>query len=859
MNSLLRLLGGVSLQRGGTPVGGRAGQRHRLALLALIGIAPAGVSRDRLMALLWPDAEPDRARHLLSHSLYVLRRALGEDALLVSGDTVRLNPVSVACDVWTFERTLQEGDHSRAVALYTGAFLDGFALAGGVEFERWADTERDRLGREYAAALEALAFEREAAGNHGHALEWWRRLAAHDPYNSRTAMHVVRMLEAAGDVAGAFRHARVHEALLREELDVGLPEEMVEEIERLRREYVGRSTDDAVPPDRALEQTPAHRYATAAEVADALRAAETAGRAAGAVRRWRSPVAVAAGAGAVAALVGAAWWLATSSPPAGPPTFTRLTDQPGPELYPTLSPDGASLAYAGRSSGNWDVYLLRVGGKNPINLTEDSRADDTQPAFSPDGQRIAFRSERGGGGIFVMGATGESVKRLTDRGYNPAWSPDGKEVAYATSRFVRPDIRWDVASQLVAVNVTTGATRVLTPTGQDAVQPHWSPRGHRIAYWGNRGAVRDIWTIRADGSEPVAVTDDAHLDWDPVWSADGRFLYFSSDRGGSMNLWRIAIDERSGNVLGRPEPVTTPSPYSGYIAVPRHGARIAYVQQVRTVNLAHIGFDPARGTVVGEPVLITQGLRDVMGPRVSPDGRWVSFFTLGKQEDLFVMRIDGTGLRQLTEDTYRDRGARWSPDGTRIGFFSTRSGRYEIWSINVDGSDPQQLTDFGCNLGPIWSPDGTRFVCNKFPGVTPLVVTLRNSTKYGAVQPLVPWGENGEAFRPWDWSPDGRSLAGHVGTPAGPSGIVVYSFESRQYQQLTEIGQNPRWLSDSRRLLFHHEGQIYLVDSHTKKVRHVLSVGAHDVEDFFSSSADDHLLVFGIVVTEADVWMMESR
>ena len=92
-------------------------------------------------------------------------------------------------------------------------------------------------------------------------------------------------------------------------------------------------------------------------------------------------------------------------PPPRNLSFAQLTDQPGTELFPSLSPDGKSVVYAGKASGNWDLYVQRIGGKNPRNLTADSTADDTQPAFSPDGERIAFRSDRDRGGIFVMGAT----------------------------------------------------------------------------------------------------------------------------------------------------------------------------------------------------------------------------------------------------------------------------------------------------------------------------------------------------------------------------------------------------------------------------------------------------------------------
>src|SRR3989475_5858799 len=207
-------------------------------------------------------------------------------------------------------------------------------------------------------------------------------------------------------------------------------------------------------------------------------------------------------------------------------TFTQLTEQAGPEYFPSLSPDGKSFVYAGYASGNWDIYLQRVGGKNPINLTKDSAADDTQPAFSPDGERIAFRSEREGGGIFVMGATGESAKRLTDLGFNPAWSPDGSEVAVASQRIdLQPQAR-PAFSSIEVVNVRTGARREIVPVARDGVQPNWSPHGDRIAFWSVLGAggQRDLFTVNPHAADPkqtiVRLTNDPPLDWNPIWSPD---------------------------------------------------------------------------------------------------------------------------------------------------------------------------------------------------------------------------------------------------------------------------------------------------------------------------------------------------
>src|SRR5262245_1490772 len=576
-------------------------------------------------------------------------------------------------------------------------------------------------------------------------------------------------------------------------------------------------------------------------------------------RRWGAPGAVALGAIAVLAAV----WYWRPGSGAGineaallkNASFTQLTDQAGPEFFPSLSPDGKSLVYASYASGNWDIYSQRVGGKNTTNLTRDSSADDTQPAFSPDGELIAIRSERQGGGIFVMGATGENVKRLTDSGFNPAWSPDGKWIACADEGIEDPFKRFHPFSRIWVVNVATGERKHLV-TKEDAAQPGWSPHGVRIAYMGRRkGAQRDIWTIPAAGGEPVEVTNDAATDWNPVWSPDG-YLYFASDRSGSMNIWRVPIEEQSGKVLGAPKPVTTPSTYSGHLSFSKNGQRMAYAQIVRRANLQRVGFDPKTETVTDQPTWITQGSSRANLPHVSPDGEWVAFSSQGGYpEDLFVVRRDGTGLRRLTEDIHKDRAPRWSPDGRRIAFHSDRSGKWEIWMINPDGSGLQQITHAsGTVTGAIWSPDGTRLAYRNLGG-PPSVVEVGRPWEEQAPQTLPSLGDS--SMETWSWSPDGRRLVGVQRHSDGRiGGIFVYSFETQQYEKLTDFGGSPFWLSDSRRLLFAYRNKIFLVDSQTKRVREVLSLTSQNVGIPFTLSRDDRQIYFSLITTEADIWLM---
>src|SRR6266496_2142321 len=176
-------------------------------------------------------------------------------------------------------------------------------------------------------------------------------------------------------------------------------------------------------------------------------------------------------------------------------TFTTLTSMPGREWFPSLSPDGKWVVYGAEMEGNFDIFLQSVSGSNPVNLTKDSVADDDMPAFSPDGEHIAFRSSREGGGIFVMGRTGEAVRRVTRSGFNPAWSPDGSELLFTSGRMDVNPQNSEGQSELWVVRAAGGEPRRLNEG--DATQPSYSPHRRRIAFArrGGTGRKSDIWTM----------------------------------------------------------------------------------------------------------------------------------------------------------------------------------------------------------------------------------------------------------------------------------------------------------------------------------------------------------------------------
>jgi len=623
----------------------------------------------------------------------------------------------------------------------------------------------------------------------------------------------------------------------------------------------------------SLEKEPAERFQSARDLAFALQSVSgaTSSREQTLPSDTRQPrwhVALVAAA-AIAIVAAGGFFVGRGRPAAGASApqlqaFQQLTDRPGVETTPTLSPDGKTLVYVSAASGNADLYSLRVGGRTSVLLTPDSPDDDLEPAFSPDGERIAFRSTREGGGIFIMNATGESVRRLTNSGFNPAWSPDGKEIAIAPTGFFYPtDHAGSIGQGLVAVDVATAQRRTISKK-VDALQPAWSPHGRRIAYWGLRGNTgqRDIWTIAADGSEDArggtSVTEDAALDWSPVWSPDGRYLYFSSDRGGTMNLWRVPIDEDSGRTLAPPEPMTAPSVWCGHIAFSHDGSRMAFAALDWRSTLLKVGFDPVRETLTGTPSIVLKSMRPIRDHEVSPDGQWVVYNESSPQEDLLVARTDGSQYRRLTDDRFRDRGVTWSPDGQRIAFYSDRSGAYETWTIHSDGSGLERLTSLSAANFPVWSPDGTRLAISGV-GLNRVFVIGSHPAQADpkAEEPIVV--PAGRVFWPFSWSPL-NVLAGVVLTADGANTkLVTCSLATREFREVPnsyESGfQIPLWLGGGPRAIVRTGRDISIVNMDTGTRKTLVAVRGYALGRSVGISRDSRWITYTETGTEGDIWL----
>ena len=227
-------------------------------------------------------------------------------------------------------------------------------------------------------------------------------------------------------------------------------------------------------------------------------------------------------------------WEVVVSPLAG--GRRNITEHPASDTEPTGSLDGSTLAFQTDRDGNLEIYYAEnvadiIDFLPPaLRRLTDHSAQDIQPALSPDGSKVAFVSDRGGGfDIYVQDLAGAGPPaKITDlrSATNPAWSPDGQRIAFQRGRDI-----W-------TMNVDGTELRRLTASSSSSEVPAWSPDGQRIAF--QRG--RDIWTMNVDGTDqrPFHQQPSALLAH-PVWAGDGQSIYFQLDCSSVCGLGCVGV------------------------------------------------------------------------------------------------------------------------------------------------------------------------------------------------------------------------------------------------------------------------------------------------------------------------------
>jgi Tol biopolymer transport system component len=322
-----------------------------------------------------------------------------------------------------------------------------------------------------------------------------------------------------------------------------------------------------------------------------------------------------------------------------------------------------------------------------------------------------------------------------------------------------------------------------------------------------------------------------------------------------MNLLRLPIDPRSGTALRAPEPVTTPALWAGSPSFARDGRRFAFGTRDRRADAWKVAFDPDREALQGRPLPILRG-QPLQELDWSPDGTSLLFARRGLPwESLGVVRADGSGYAQITDASFQHRSARWSPDGERLSFQSQR-GSVKAWVMRTDGSALQQLSGTEPTNTPIWSPDGRRILVGVSGGVGFLDPSQPSAGE--PIERIAIKEFEGSYSIVWSWSPDGRWLL--CAPQRTPSGLFLYSLESRSLRKLDESPEAGLFLPDSRRILFNERGALVLLDTVTGRRKEILPAGTLPAEGGwtnFSITGDGRSIAYLEARREGDIWLAD--
>jgi Tol biopolymer transport system component len=330
-----------------------------------------------------------------------------------------------------------------------------------------------------------------------------------------------------------------------------------------------------------------------------------------------------------------------------------------------------------------------------------------------------------------------------------------------------------------------------------------------------------------------------------------------------MNLWQVAIEESTGRVLSTPQPVTIPAATMAHLSLSADGTRMAFSNHGVRSTIERVAFDAKSGTSSDVPVPVTNSTRDWSGPSFSPDAQWIAFSSGLPREDVYVSRVDGSGLRQLTNDQPFDRFAQWAPDGSRILFYSNRGGSQQEWTIRPDGSDLRQVSNYPGTgvVGARWSADGLRIAGESQSEKRSVIFDLQKPLEHRAVDKIAvtPAGETCTGSP--SFSPEGTRIACGFcarSTQDCEPNLAIYSLADKTFERFPVAGTAPVWLRDGRRLLFVEHGNLRLLDTVSKHVVKLLSVTPNWLGTF-SISRDETQIALTRIAEQGDIYLLTFK
>ncbi len=497
-------------------------------------------------------------------------------------------------------------------------------------------------------------------------------------------------------------------------------------------------------------------------------------------RSWWWPSGVVAVILLASAAIGLVLWTGGAAKPADSEVVTRdphsvqwpvqLTTHPGLDLHPALSPQGDAVAYVSDRSGAFEIYVRALTGTATETPLTDDRGHNVQPAWSPDGRFVAYHSYRRGG-IWVVPARGGLPRQVAPTGSKPAWSPDSRRIAYQSDEHV------DVTPS--AFGAQSGST---------------------------------VWIVGADGHDAREVTRAGHPVGGhaaPAWSSDGRYLAFTLFEAGADNgIWLLTLDSGESRPLAR-----GPGLYDVVFA-PDDSALYASGGEALVVRVPFNPdqpFDPVRREVIPVP-----GVPGVRGLSISADGRRLAFAGPALNSHIWAQPVTLDGVprsapQALTDDTSRRNSLPVvSPDGTRVAYMSTRTGTApHVWVMDVDGRNRIQVSsDETANFKPNWFPDGQRVAFLSYRGGRLGVWAVDIATRREELWLEATTGRDAAPMRgrlaEFDLSPSStRAAFSMITEPAGRRVIYAASLAPFEPRELTDgalsVGY-PSWSPDERSL-----------------------------------------------------------